>query len=48
MKIEIEAKETIKKTVKAQGSTGRVYLPISWIGKEVIIILPEEDKMRDD
>jgi len=42
MKIEVEAKESLKKVVKAQGNTGRVYLPVSWIGKEVIIILPDE------
>lgn len=43
MKIEVEARESVKKIVKAQGNSGRVYLPPSWIGKEVIIILPEKD-----
>lgn len=44
MKVEIEnAKETIEKTVKAHGNSGRVYVPASWIGKRVQIVLLEDD-----
>ena len=41
LKITLTAFEVIEKTVKAQGSTGRVYLPVDWIGKRVKVILME-------
>lgn len=39
---EITAKEIRRKTVKPQGNGAMVLLPKDWIGKEVIIILPED------
>lgn len=30
--------ELIEKEVKASGNTGRVYLPLDWVGKHVKII----------
>lgn len=41
MRVTEEAYEVIEKTVKPQGNSGRVYLPPSWIGKRVKIILIE-------
>jgi putative transposon-encoded protein len=42
IKIEVEGFEVIEKTVKAQGNAGRVYLPVSWVGKKVKVLLVEE------
>lgn len=41
MKIEIEAYQVIEKTVKSGGNSGRVYVPVDWIGKRVKILLME-------
>ncbi len=41
MKIELEGYSTTEKTVKAAGTSGRVYLPKEWVGKRVQIILLE-------
>ncbi|NMG83678.1 MAG: DUF2080 family transposase-associated protein [Methanosarcinales archaeon] len=41
MEIKIGAYETIEKVVKASGNSGRVYVPIDWIGKRVKILLIE-------
>lgn len=40
LELKINAKRIIEKVVKDHGggSAGRIYLPESWIGKEVIII----------
>lgn len=34
----ISGEEVIEKVVKPGGSTGRVYLPLPWVGKRVKII----------
>jgi len=39
MKIEIEAYQVIEKIVKSGGNSGRVYVPVDWIGKRVKILL---------
>ena len=46
MKIELEAYQVIEKVVKSGGNSGRVYVPVDWIGKRVKILLvePLEDK----
>ena len=41
MKIEVEAYQVIEKVVKSGGNSGRVYVPIDWIGKRVKILLVE-------
>jgi len=41
MKIEINAYQIIEKTVKPSGNSGRVYVPIDWVGKKVKIALLE-------
>lgn len=41
MKIEIEAYQVVEKTVKSSGNSGRVYVPIDWVGKRVKILLLE-------
>ena len=35
--------EVRRKRVKPVGHSGHVVVPKDWIGKEIIIILPEED-----
>jgi putative transposon-encoded protein len=41
MKIEISAYQIIEKTVKKSGNSGRVYVPVEWIGKKVKVALLE-------
>lgn len=41
MKIEVEAYQVIEKIVKSGGNSGRVYVPVDWIGKRVKILLME-------
>ena len=41
MKIEVEAYQVIEKVVKSSGNSGRVYVPVDWIGKRVKILLIE-------
>lgn len=41
MKIEIEAYQVIEKIVKSSGNSGRVYVPVDWVGKRVKILLME-------
>ena len=45
MKIEIEnGKEVVTKRVKAHGNSGRIYLPVSWVGKTVKAVLIDEEE----
>ncbi len=46
MKIEITAYQVAEKIVKSGGNSGRVYVPVDWIGKRVKILLlePLEDE----
>lgn len=41
MKIEINAYQIIEKVVKPSGNSGRVYVPIDWVGKKVKVVLLE-------
>ena len=41
MKIEINAYQIIEKIVKPSGNSGRVYVPINWVGKKVKVVLLE-------
>lgn len=41
MEIKLEAYEVLEKVVKASGNSGRVYVPIDWVGKRVKILLIE-------
>jgi putative transposon-encoded protein len=41
MEIKINAYQIIEKTVKSSGNSGRVYVPIDWVGKKVKIVLLE-------
>jgi putative transposon-encoded protein len=38
-KIQIEGYEMLEKQVNKSGNSGRVYVPIEWVGKRVKIIL---------
>ena len=42
--IELKGYEMLEKTVNKGGDSGRVYVPIKWIGKKVKIILLEKIK----
>jgi len=39
--IQLTGFEMLEKKVKQSGNSGRVYVPIEWIGKRVKIILVE-------
>ena len=39
MTIQSPAYEVIERTVKGRGTSGGVYLPVSWVGKRVKILL---------
>jgi putative transposon-encoded protein len=41
MEIKINAYQIIEKVVKQSGNSGRVYVPIEWIGKKVKVVLIE-------
>jgi len=40
-KIELTGFEMLEKQVNKSGNSGRVYVPIEWIGKRVKIVLIE-------
>jgi len=40
--IQITGFEMLEKSVNKSGNSGRVYVPIEWIGKKVKIILVEK------
>lgn len=42
MKINVEGVEAMEKIVGSGGATGTIYVPKSWIGRQVIIILRQE------
>jgi putative transposon-encoded protein len=39
MTIQSSAYEVLERTVKGRGTSGGVYLPVSWVGKRVKILL---------
>jgi putative transposon-encoded protein len=41
-RIELTGFEMLEKTVAKSGNSGRVYVPVEWIGKKVKIIRVEE------
>ena len=41
MEIKIEAYQIVEKVVKLSGNSGRVYVPIDWVGKKVKVVLIE-------
>jgi len=41
-KIQLTGFEMLEKQVNKSGNSGRVYVPIEWIGKKVKIILIEK------
>jgi putative transposon-encoded protein len=42
VKLELTGFEMLEKQVNKSGNSGRVYLPIEWVGKRVKIILIEK------
>jgi putative transposon-encoded protein len=42
VKLELTGYEMLEKQVNKSGNSGRVYVPIEWIGKKVKIILVEK------
>jgi len=41
-KIQLNGYEMLEKKVNKSGNSGRVYVPIEWLGKKVKIILLEK------
>ena len=41
MEIKIEGYQIVEKVVKLSGNSGRVYVPIDWVGKKVKVVLIE-------
>ncbi len=41
-KIQLTGYEMLEKQVNKSGNSGRVYVPVEWIGKKVKIILVEQ------
>ena len=41
-KIELTGFEMLEKTVNKSGNSGRVYVPVEWVGKKVKIVLVEK------
>lgn len=41
-KIQLTGYEMLEKQVNKSGNSGRVYVPIDWIGKKVKVILLEK------
>jgi putative transposon-encoded protein len=41
MEIKITAYQIVEKTVKQSGNSGRVYVPVEWVGKKVKVALLE-------
>lgn len=41
-KIELTGFEMLEKKVNRSGNSGRVYVPVEWIGKKVKVILIEQ------
>lgn len=42
----IDVEEMIRKKVVRSGGGGAVWVPVKWLGKKVIIILPKALKRR--
>ena len=42
VKLELTGYEMLEKLVNRSGNSGRVYVPIEWIGKRVKVILIEK------
>jgi len=43
MEFKVEGVESREKEVAEAGTSGRIYLPKSWIGKTVVVILKGEE-----
>ena len=41
-KIQVVGLEMLEKKVNKSGNSGRVYVPVGWVGKKVKIILVEQ------
>lgn len=48
MEIKINAYQIIEKLVKPSGNSGRVYVPIDWVGKKVKVVLLEPLTSEDN
>ena len=46
MKIEAEAEEVIEKVVGKGGNSGRIIVPVSWVGRRVKVLLVPDDPDR--
>jgi len=41
MEVKVQGYQIIEKPVKSSGNSGRVYVPKSWVGKKVKVVLLE-------
>ncbi len=46
IEVKVRGYQIIEKTVKESGNSGRVYIPIEWVGKKVKIILIEKPEEK--
>jgi len=46
MEIHVKAKEMLKKKVSRAGTIGRVYVPKEWVGKEILVILEDQEREK--
>lgn len=44
MEFKVEGIESREKEVAEAGTSGRIYLPKSWVGRTVVVILKEQEK----
>jgi len=42
IEFKIDGIEMVKKTVKLAGDSGRIYLPVRYVGKSVVVVLLDE------
>ncbi len=44
MKIELEVDDTVKRTVRESGTSGKIHVPKTWLGKNVMAcLLPDRE-----
>jgi putative transposon-encoded protein len=48
MNVSTQAYEVLERVVKARGTSGGVYLPVSWTGKRVKVLLLDPVDSKDE
>jgi putative transposon-encoded protein len=47
LEVKLTGYQIIEKVVKTSGNSGRVYVPIEWVGKKVKVVLIEPSNVKD-